>query len=218
MDAGDGVSHTTEPICEGYTLLHAVLCLAGRDFAEYSMKNVFEREYSFTAAVERGFVRDVKEKLRHIGVDYDTEFKSAAEIDKERTHELPDGNIIEQGYSLIAAAEREIARDAKEKPCYVCFDLDTEHKSTAEMDKEKTYEFPDRNIISVSAERIHCVDILFQPSFIGKETSGFHHTSFKCNTKWDADIRKKTYELPDKNIITVGAKRFRCVEVLFQPV
>ena len=165
MDAGDGVSHTTEPICEGYTLLHAVLCLAGRDFAEYSMKNVFEREYSFTAAVERGFVRDVKEKLRHIGEDYDTELKS-----------------------------------------------------TAEMDKEKTYEFPDRNIISVSAERIHCVDILFQPSFIGKETSGFHHTSFRCNTKWDADIRKKTYELPDKNIITVGAKRFRCVEVLFQPV
>ena len=27
----------------------------------------------------------------------------------------------------------------------------------------------------------------------------------------------KTHELPDGNIITVGAKRFRCAEVLFQP-
>ena len=26
---------------------------------------------------------------------------------------------------------------------------------------------------------------------------------------------EKTYELPDGNIITVGAKRFRCAEVLF---
>ena len=32
------------------------------------------------------------------------------------------------------------------------------------------------------------------------------------------NIRKKTYEPPDDNIITDGAKRFRRVEVFFQPV
>ena len=75
MDTGDGVSHTTVPIYEGYTLLHAILCMAGSDLAEYLKKNVIEREYSLNAAAERGFVRDVKEKLRYIGADCDTELK-----------------------------------------------------------------------------------------------------------------------------------------------
>ena len=32
-----------------------------------------------------------------------------------------------------------------------------------------------------------------------------------------ADGRKKTYELPDGNIIAVGCERFRCPEMLLQP-
>ena len=71
MDDGDGVSHRTVPIYEDYTLPHAILCLAGRDLAEYSMKNFIEQGYSFTAAAERENARDVKEKLYYIGVDHD---------------------------------------------------------------------------------------------------------------------------------------------------
>ena len=115
------------------------------------MKVVTEREYSSTAAAERRFVRDVKEELRHIGADYDTELISTAEIDKEITDELPDGNRTEQRYPLSAAAERELVRDVKEKTCCIFLDLDTEHKSTAEMDKEKTFEPPDENFITVGA-------------------------------------------------------------------
>ena len=33
-------------------------------------------------------------------------------------------------------------------------------------------EFPDGNISSVGAERFRCVEVLSQPSFIGKEASG----------------------------------------------
>ena len=40
----------------------------------------------------------------------------------------------------------------------ICLDFDTEHKSTAEMDKEKTYEHPDQNIITVHAKRFRCVE------------------------------------------------------------
>ena len=36
-----------------------------------------------------------------------------------------------------------------------------------------------------------CVDILFQPSFIGKEACGIHDTS--SPTKCDVDTRKKLY-------------------------
>ena len=47
---------------------------------------------------------------------------------------------------------------SKRKRAYICLDLDTEHNLTAEMDKEKTYEPPDENFITVGAERLRCVE------------------------------------------------------------
>ena len=83
------VSHTV-PICESDTLHHTILRVAGRDLTEYLMKHHTDRGYSFTASAEREIARDFIEKLCCIGVDYDTELKKT---DKEKTCELPDGNI-----------------------------------------------------------------------------------------------------------------------------
>ena len=84
----------------------------------------------------------------------------------------------------------------------VGLDHDTELKSTAAIDKDKTYVLPDVNIITVGAERFHCAEAWYQSSFTGKEACGFHDTSFQ-NIMCVAYIRKELYAnvvLSDRHI------------------
>eukprot|EP00330_Aristerostoma_sp_ATCC50986_P010896 CAMPEP_0114580306 /NCGR_PEP_ID=MMETSP0125-20121206/4623_1 /TAXON_ID=485358 ORGANISM="Aristerostoma sp., Strain ATCC 50986" /NCGR_SAMPLE_ID=MMETSP0125 /ASSEMBLY_ACC=CAM_ASM_000245 /LENGTH=315 /DNA_ID=CAMNT_0001771799 /DNA_START=25 /DNA_END=972 /DNA_ORIENTATION=+ len=109
--------------------------------------------------------------------------------------------ITELGKNFSSSAEFEIARDIKEKVCYVVEDFDQAMKASGDSStKDVTYTLPDGEPLTIGNQQFRCPEALFQPHKLGKEYPGFHELAYQSIMKCDVDTRKELFS----NIVLSG--------------
>uniref|UniRef100_A0A3Q4H9P0 Uncharacterized protein n=1 Tax=Neolamprologus brichardi TaxID=32507 RepID=A0A3Q4H9P0_NEOBR len=96
MDSGDGVSHTV-PIYEGYRRCVKL----GKN-----LKITIKSWGGSCLTAEREIVRDIKENLCYVALDFEREIERAAcSLSLDKKYELPDGQVITIGNERFRCSE-----------------------------------------------------------------------------------------------------------------
>ncbi|KAJ7067342.1 actin family [Mycena amicta] len=104
LDSGEGVSYAV-PVYEGRALKgEGRLDVAGRAVSEYLMRLLMESGYPLTTTAERESLRDIKERMCYVAMDFEEELVALQRAGEER-YELPDGQTVLIGSERIRAPE-----------------------------------------------------------------------------------------------------------------
>jgi actin-related protein len=107
IDCGDGLSRAVA-MFEGYLIPHSALELdvGGSDLNFFLNKMLTGQGWSFTRSAELEIVRELKEKLCYVALDFEREVATAAWSSAlEKSYELPDGQVITIGNERFRCPE-----------------------------------------------------------------------------------------------------------------
>jgi len=96
VDSGDGVTHTV-PVFEGFSIPHAIhrIDIAGRVLTDYMRKLLQEAGENFTSSSELEIVKDIKEKLCYVALDWEANYNTAdTSSANDASYTLPDKRVI----------------------------------------------------------------------------------------------------------------------------
>ena len=107
VDSGDTISHVV-PIYEGWAETNDIarFNLGGRDMTDYLSQMLRQKGHFFTNISERKVVRDMKEKLTFVALDFQkkvAEYGCSSNGDKE--YKLPDGQLVSVGSEMCRCPE-----------------------------------------------------------------------------------------------------------------
>ncbi|NIQ05687.1 MAG: actin family protein [Candidatus Korarchaeota archaeon] len=98
IDSGEGVTHIV-PVNQSFLLRHAIkrINIAGRDVNRKLRELLKASGFYLDSSGGREIVRDIKEKLTYLALNYEKEMDKAKKVPKSIAEEyvLPDGQVVE---------------------------------------------------------------------------------------------------------------------------
>ena len=107
LHCGSTVSYCNA-VYEGHTIPHAskFSFVGGKDVTYFLMKELGAKGYCLTKSSEFEIVRDIKEKLCYVALDFEQEMQTTASSSSlEKSYKLPDGQVITIGNERFRCPE-----------------------------------------------------------------------------------------------------------------
>ncbi|ORD97409.1 ACT [Hepatospora eriocheir] len=97
--------------------------------------------------------------------------------------------LHEVGLDFVTSAESEIAREIKEKICYVAKNFNEESKKNDDVE----YQLPDGSKFKIGSQRFRAPEVLFTPRLNDSEHEGIHQCLNGAIQNCPVDVKKDQY-------------------------